>query len=63
VLLVWPDGCVYGGVTPERIEGILRMHVLRGEPVQKWILKKYLMERHNIQDNQADENTIEPKVS
>jgi (2Fe-2S) ferredoxin len=41
VLLVWPDGCVYGGVTPQRIERILHQHVIKGQPLQEWILKQH----------------------
>jgi len=40
ILLIWPDGIVYGGVTPERIERILREHVLGGTPIEAWILKR-----------------------
>ena len=35
-----PEGIVYGGVTPERIEWILREHVLGGTPIEAWILKR-----------------------
>ena len=41
VLLIWPEGCVYGGVTPERIERILRQHVIEGQPIQEWIVKQH----------------------
>jgi (2Fe-2S) ferredoxin len=41
VLLIWPDGIVYGGVTPERIETILRQHVIGGRPVSDWQLQHY----------------------
>jgi len=40
ILLIWPDGIVYGGVTPVRIERILREHVLGGTPIEAWILKR-----------------------
>ncbi|EDY37987.1 ferredoxin [Cyanobium sp. PCC 7001] len=40
VLLVWPEGIVYGGVTPERIERIVREHVVGGEPVEDWIARR-----------------------
>jgi (2Fe-2S) ferredoxin len=41
VLLLWPDGIVYGGVTPERIETILREHVIGGRPISDWQLQHY----------------------
>ncbi len=40
VLLIWPDGVIYGGVTPERIERIVHEHVIGGEPVEDWILER-----------------------
>ena len=40
VLLVWPEGIVYGGVTPERIERIVREHVIGGQPITPWILQR-----------------------
>jgi hypothetical protein len=40
VLLIWPEGIVYGGVTAERIERIVRQHVIGGEPVSEWILSR-----------------------
>jgi (2Fe-2S) ferredoxin len=46
VLLIWPEGCVYGGVTPERIETILRNHVLAGRPVQEWLVRQYALSAH-----------------
>lgn len=44
VLLVWPDGLVYGEVTPERIERILREHVIGGQPVQEWVIERYALQ-------------------
>ncbi len=40
ILLIWPDGITYGGVTPERIERILHEHVIGGQPVNAWILQR-----------------------
>ena len=40
VLLIWPEGIVYGGVTAERIERILREHVIGGAPIEEWIVKR-----------------------
>ena len=40
VLLIWPDGIVYGEVSPERIERILREHVIGGQPIEEWVLRR-----------------------
>lgn len=40
ILLLWPEGIVYGGVTPERIERIVHEHVLGGVPIEAWILRR-----------------------
>jgi len=40
VLLIWPEGILYGGVTPERIERIVQDHVIGGCPVEEWILRR-----------------------
>lgn len=40
VLLIWPEGTLYGGVTPERIEMILGEHVIGGMPIEAWILRR-----------------------
>ena len=40
ILLIWPEGGVYGGVSPERIEPILREHVIGGQPIEHWIIKR-----------------------
>ena len=39
VLLIWPEGIIYGGVTAERIERILQEHVIGGQPITDWILR------------------------
>jgi (2Fe-2S) ferredoxin len=41
VLLIWPDGLVYGGVTPERITRILDEHVIGGTPIDPWVVQRY----------------------
>ena len=40
VLLIWPEGVVYGAVSPERIERILREHVIGGQPIEEWVMKR-----------------------
>jgi len=45
VLLVWPEGCVYGGVSPERVETILRQHVIEGRPIEAWMIKRYSLNK------------------
>lgn len=38
ILLIWPDGVIYGGVTAERIERILKEHVIGGVPIETWVV-------------------------
>lgn len=45
VLLIWPEGIVYSGVTPERIARILQEHVIGGTPIEAWILKRMPFQR------------------
>ena len=40
ILLIWPEGTVYGGVSPERIDPILQEHVIGGQPIEQWIIKR-----------------------
>jgi (2Fe-2S) ferredoxin len=40
VLLIWPQGIAYGGVTSERIERIVHEHVIGGVPIEPWILRR-----------------------
>lgn len=41
ILLIWPDGIAYGGVDAERIERILRDHILGGQPIAPWIVSRW----------------------
>jgi (2Fe-2S) ferredoxin len=40
ILLIWPDGIWYGGVTPERIERIVEQHLIGGKAVEEWIVRR-----------------------
>jgi len=40
ILLIWPEGVVYGGVTPERVERIVREHVVGGVAIEEWIVER-----------------------
>ncbi|MCP9775066.1 ferredoxin [Cyanobium sp. WAJ14-Wanaka] len=40
VLLIWPEGIVYGGVGPDQIERIVREHVIGQRPIEEWIIKR-----------------------
>jgi (2Fe-2S) ferredoxin len=41
ILLIWPEGIIYGGVTAERIERIMAEHVIGGQPIEAWILRRW----------------------
>ena len=43
ILLIWPEGILYGGVTPERVERIVREHLLEGHPIEAWILGRHAL--------------------
>ncbi len=40
ILLIWPEGVWYKNVSPERIEIIVKRHLLKGVPIKEWILKE-----------------------
>jgi (2Fe-2S) ferredoxin len=39
-LVVYPEGVWYGAVTPDRFERILHEHLIRGNPVQEWVVAR-----------------------
>jgi (2Fe-2S) ferredoxin len=41
VLLIWPSGHYYGGLTPERIEKIVHEHLIGGVVISEWLVKQY----------------------
>lgn len=41
VLLIWPEGVIYGGVSPARVERIVRDHVIGGMLIEDWIVRRY----------------------
>ena len=43
VLLIWPEGLVYGGVTPERLARIVDQHVIGGTPIDDWVVQRYAL--------------------
>lgn len=45
VLWIWPEGVIYGGVTPERIERIVQEHLIEGRPIEAWILDRSRFEQ------------------
>ena len=44
ILLIWPDGCWYGAVTPDRINRILQDHVIQGTPIEEWLIQRSTMD-------------------
>jgi (2Fe-2S) ferredoxin len=35
-LVVYPEGVWYGAMTPERLDRVLREHVVGGQPIAEW---------------------------
>jgi (2Fe-2S) ferredoxin len=44
ILLIWPEGIAYGGVSPERIERIVDEHLIGGRPIEEWIVAQHSLE-------------------
>ncbi|MGL4423013.1 MAG: (2Fe-2S) ferredoxin domain-containing protein [Gemmataceae bacterium] len=40
ILVVYPEGTYYSGMTAERIPEFLQRHVIDGEPVEEWIFAR-----------------------
>ena len=40
IMLIWPDGVWYYNVTPKKIDMIISSHILNGNPIEEWILKR-----------------------
>ncbi len=40
ILLIWPEGIWYKNVYPNRIETIIKSHIIEGKPQREWELKK-----------------------
>lgn len=38
-LVVYPEGTWYAGATPDRVERIVREHVVGGRPISEWIAR------------------------
>ncbi len=40
ILLIWPEGTWYKKVSPDRIEAIIKCHVIEGKPIREWVFKE-----------------------
>ncbi len=40
ILLIWPDGIWYEKVTSKRIEIIIKEHIMKGRPIEEWVIKR-----------------------
>ena len=55
ILLIWPDGVIYGGVSAERLERIIREHVIGGVPIETWVVG-----RNQFGSRPSTEDTVIP---
>lgn len=39
-LVVYPEGTWYGAMTAERLERVLREHVVNGYPIEEWVVAR-----------------------
>ncbi len=39
ILLIWPEGIWYKYVYEDRIEAIIKSHIIEGKPKKEWVLK------------------------
>ncbi|AAQ00282.1 MULTISPECIES: (2Fe-2S) ferredoxin domain-containing protein [Prochlorococcus] len=40
ILLIWPEGIWYHNVSADRIEPIVKGHVVEGTPIKEWVFKE-----------------------
>jgi (2Fe-2S) ferredoxin len=40
IAVVMPEGCWYGGCTPEVLEEIIQQHLIQGRPVEQFLLAR-----------------------
>jgi (2Fe-2S) ferredoxin len=62
VLHIWPEGITYGAITPERIERIVRQHLIGGSPVEEWILRRTPLAVAGSGDGAAAAATATPSL-
>ena len=62
ILVVYPEGIWYAGVTAERLERILLQHIRDGEPVREWIVARSgsATLTHCLSDGDCGHEKLEP---
>jgi len=46
VMVVYPEGTWYGGMSPDRLEHVIQQHLINGKPVLEWTLGSHPLKGH-----------------
>ncbi|MDX6767805.1 MAG: ferredoxin [Candidatus Methylacidiphilales bacterium] len=41
VMVVYPEGVWYAGITPDRIDRLVQEHLIGGNPVEEWVIGRH----------------------
>ncbi|QNI85630.1 thioredoxin-like superfamily [Synechococcus sp. PROS-7-1] len=63
ILVVWPEGIWYADVTVDKMEAIIRSHIINNQPVEEWIYKTTPFQNHSLPSAHKQTTPQQPKVT